>query len=455
MTTEETAQELFDTGRIALKLAGDTALLQSPDPAGPVVRSLPPGSLVTVREDAGPYLLVVSKDDDFGYIPDETLVEPVMWTPEIEQRARRERTTAVPAEAVAARALFDRVGTAPPLAAVVSTQPAAMAAADDGSFTPVAPPTPEERVLIYDRIGQNRRSTFILVTLFILFVGAFFTAVGIFASGYATGEFDLTLAIQTGIAAALIALGIGIIIYFTAPAAVIAISGAHEVSKEEETVLYRIVENLSIGSGLPMPHVWVIEDSATNAFATGRNPKGAHVAATRGLLDKLEKRELEAVMAHEMSHVGNYDTRLMTFVAVAVGMIALVADLLLRFTWYGSGGRSSNRDKGGGAAGAAIMLIALLFIVLSPIVASVIRLALSRQREYLADASGALLCRNPDALADALEKIAADPEPLEVANKATAHLYIENPMKGHESRLNNLFATHPPVAERIAILRAM
>ena len=198
----------------------------------------------------------------------------------------------------------------------------------------------------------------------------------------------------------------------------------HEVTKAEEPTLYRIVENLSIGSGLPMPKVWLIEDSAPNAFATGRNPQTAHVAATRGLLDKLEKRELEAVMAHEMSHVANYDIRLMTTVAVVVGLVALVADLMLRFTWYGSGGRSSNKDKGGGALGLIILVVALMFIVISPIIAAIMRMALSRQREYLADSSGALLCRNPDALADALEKIAADPEPLEAANKATAHLYI-------------------------------
>jgi heat shock protein HtpX len=243
--------------------------------------------------------------------------------------------------------------------------------------------------------------------------------------------------------------------YFTAPSAVIAISGAHEVTKEEEPVLYRIVENLSIGSGLPMPRVWVIEDSAPNAFATGRNPDNAHVAATRGLLDKLEKRELEGVMAHEMSHVGNYDIRLMTFLAVAVGLIALVADLLMRFTWYGAGARSSNRGKGGGGLGIIILIAAIVFIVVSPIVAGIIRLALSRQREYLADSSGALLCRNPDALADALEKISADREPLEVANKATAHLYIANPLKGHESFMNELFATHPSADDRIRILRAM
>jgi heat shock protein HtpX len=204
-----------------------------------------------------------------------------------------------------------------------------------------------------------------------------------------------------------------------------------------------------------MPHVWVIEDSAPNAFATGRNPKGAHVAATRGLLDKLKKRELEAVMAHEMSHVGNYDTRLMTFIAVAVGLVGLVSDVMLRFTYYGAGARSSNRGKGGGAIGLIILAVALMFIVISPIVAGIVRFAVSRQREYLADASGALLCRNPDALADALQKIAADPEPLEVANKATAHLYICNPLKGHESMLNNMFSTHPPVQERVALLRAM
>jgi heat shock protein HtpX len=332
-----------------------------------------------------------------------------------------------------------------------------MSAVNDEPFTPVAPPTPAERVLIYDRIGANRRSTFLLVGAFVLFVGALFAAIGVVGNYYVSvsGEFDLTRSVQIGVAAALFALGIGIILYFTAPTAVMSISGAHEVNKEQEPMLYRIVENLSIGSGLPMPRVWVIEDSAPNAFATGRNPRAAHVAATRGLLDKLKKRELEAVMAHEMSHVGNYDTRLMTFIAVAVGLIALVADLMLRFTYYGAGARSSNRGKGGGAIGLIILAVALLFIVISPIVAGVIRFAISRQREYLADASGALLCRNPDALADALEKIAADHEPLEAANKATAHLYICNPLKGHESMLNNMFSSHPPVQERVALLRAM
>jgi heat shock protein HtpX len=457
LTTEETAQGLVDQGRVAFRLIEPTPLLSEPKPGAPVTKELDKGALVTVRNDAGPFLYVITTDDVFGYIADGSLVVAMEWNPSVEQRTTPNERHVLPATSLdTARSLFDRVGSAPSLASVVAAeQSAGLAAVEDEPFTPAAPPTPEERILIYDRISENRRSSFVLVALFVIFTGAFFTAVGIVASSYGTGEFNPTLAIQTGVAAALFALGIGILLYFTAPTAVMSISGAHEVSKEDEPMLYRIVENLSIGSGLPMPRVWVIEDTAPNAFATGRNPKGAHVAATRGLLDKLKKRELEAVMAHEMSHVGNYDTRLMTFIAVAVGLIALAADLMLRFTYYGSGTRSSNRNKGGGALGLIILAVALFFIVVSPIVAGIIRFALSRQREYLADASGALLCRNPDALADALLKISADPEPLEVANKATAHLYICNPLKGHESKLNNLFATHPAIEERVKILRAM
>lgn len=316
---------------------------------------------------------------------------------------------------------------------------------------------PAERVLVYDRIGANKRSTFFLVVGFVLFTALFFAAIGVILSsfgGAAQGD-QARLSIQIGIAAAIIAAGVGILMYYAATATVLMISGAHEVTKQEEPELYRIVENLGIGSGLPMPKVWVIEDSAPNAFATGRNPQNAHVCATRGLLDKLDKNELEAVMAHEMSHVGNFDIRLMTTAAVVVGLVALVADLLLRFTWYGAGARSGNRQKGGGGIWLIILIVAIIFVLVSPIIASIMRLALSRQREYLADASGALLCRNPDALAGALEKISAGQEPLEAANKATAHLYIADPLKGHESFFNSLFSTHPPVQERIRRLRAM
>ena len=452
MEPEKTAQGLADEGRRGFRLTTETRLHESADAASGVKRVLGPGALVTVRDDAGPFLYVITAEDEFGYIADETPVTPLQWTPPVE---RAENPALAPAAAQPARRWMDDMDTwnTPAMAAVQARS----RSVEDDSFLPAAPPTPGERMLIYDRMGQNKRRTFILLVLFTLFLGAFFAAVGIFLGSYTTytGEIDLNISIRIGIAAALFALGIGVLMYYTAPSAVMAISGGHEVTKKEEPVLYRIVENLSIGSGLPMPRVWVIEDSAPNAFATGRSPEGAHVATTRGLLDKLEKRELEAVMAHEVSHVGNYDVRLMTFLAVAVGLIAMISDVLLRFTRFGAGVRVSNRGKGGGALALIIIVAALLMIVVTPIVAGIIRLALSRQREYLADASGALLCRNPDALADALEKISADPEPLEAANKATAHLYIANPLKGHESFLNGLFATHPPVEDRVRILRAM
>ncbi len=243
--------------------------------------------------------------------------------------------------------------------------------------------------------------------------------------------------------------------YYASSRITLGISGAHEVTKEQEPELYRTVENLCIGAGLPMPKVYVMEDGAPNAFATGRDPKHASVAVTRGLLQKLDHAELQGVIGHELSHVGNYDTRLMTLVVVLVGVAALVADFTLRLTLMGAGRRSSNRDKNGGAAVLIIYAIALVAAILAPIAAQMIQFAISRQREYLADASGALLTRDPEALARALEKIAADPEPLEEANKATAHLYISNPLREHKSFLNGLFDTHPPIQERVRLLRAM
>ena len=316
---------------------------------------------------------------------------------------------------------------------------------------------PRERVLVYDRIGANKRTTFLLLLGFIVFTALFATSLATIIASYSGVDVaeDPTTVIQVAAFSALIGTGVGIVMYFASTAVVLSITGGHEVTKQEEPDLYRTVENLSIGSGLPMPRVWVVEDDAPNAFATGRNPENAHVAATRGLLNKLDSNELEAVMAHEMSHVGNYDTRLLTTVAVVVGIVALVADLMLRFTFFGAGSRSNNKGKGGGGLGAILLVIAIVFLVISPIVATIMRLALSRQREYLADSCGALLSRNPGALASALEKIAADPVPLRDANKATASLYFENPLKEHGSFLNGLFNTHPPVEERIKILRAM
>ncbi|TAK69088.1 MAG: zinc metalloprotease HtpX [Dehalococcoidia bacterium] len=300
-----------------------------------------------------------------------------------------------------------------------------------------------EPTLVYDRIGTNKRQTWLMMLLFVVVAGGFATIIGLVVG--------LPIYAAPFIIAALVVYAL--FSYYASASVALAVSSAHPVTKEEEPDLYRVVENLSIGSGLPMPKVYVIEDSAPNAFATGRDPQHASVTATRGLLNKLDKSELEGVIAHEMSHVGNYDIRVMTITVVLVGIIALLADLFMRWTWFGAGSRSSNRDRGG--AFAALAILAIVLAILAPIAAQLIQLAISRQREYLADASGALLCRNPDALARALEKISADPEPLKEANKATAHLYFSNPLHDHSSFLNNLFSTHPPVAERIRLLRAM
>jgi heat shock protein HtpX len=298
-------------------------------------------------------------------------------------------------------------------------------------------------VLIYDRIAKNKRQTWLMMLLFVLILGTFVTVVG----------YVLGMPLEAA-PFAFAALGAyALFSYYASSRVALAVSQAQPVAKEQEPELYRIVENLSIGSGLPMPKVYVIEDEAPNAFATGRDPEHAAVAATRGLLNKLEKAELEGVIAHEMSHVGNYDIRVMTITVVLVGLIALLADFFIRWTWFGAGHRASNRQKGGAAG--LLIIAALAMAILAPVAATIIQLAISRQREYLADASGALLSRNPDALARALEKIAGDPNALEPANKATAHLYFSNPLSDHRSFMNNLFATHPPVEERIRLLRAM
>ncbi len=303
----------------------------------------------------------------------------------------------------------------------------------------------EEPVLVYDRVGQNRRNTFFLLVLFVALVAGTAIAVGII------------LGMPYPYAPVLIipVLIFAIFSYYSSSRVALVISQARPVTKEQEPELYRIVENLCIGSGLPMPEVYVIDDGSPNAFATGRDPQHAAIAVTTGLLEKLDKLELEGVIAHELSHIGNYDIRVMTIVVVLVGLVALMADFALRLTFFGAGRRRSSRGRGGGSAVLIIYAIALLGAILAPIAAQMIRFAISRQREYLADASAALLTRYPEGLARALEKISADPDPLEVANKATAHLYINNPLHEHKSFLNNLFTTHPPIAERVRLLRAM
>lgn len=240
--------------------------------------------------------------------------------------------------------------------------------------------------------------------------------------------------------------------YYYSDRMVMAISRAKQIKKSDNPVLFRTVENLCIASGLPAPKIYIIADSAPNAFATGRNPRHASIAFTTGILQKLDKLELEGVAAHELSHVGNYDTRLMTIVSILVGTIALLADFFLRMSFYSRGSRDDNKNN------AFFMVIGLIMALVAPIIATLIQLSISRKRELLADASAALLTRNPDALAEALLKISQDKEPLEVANKATAHLYIISPLKNHHDAIGwfaGLFNTHPPITERVKALRAM
>ncbi len=298
-------------------------------------------------------------------------------------------------------------------------------------------------MLVYNAIGKNKRASIFLIFVFLLII----IALGFLFARIYEDPSILVFAVGFSIFSALIS-------YYYSDKITLAISRAKEVDRQTAPDLYRLVENLAITAGLPTPKIYLIDDSAPNAFATGRDPKHAVICFTTGILGKLEKAELEGVAAHELSHIGNYDIRLMTLVVVLVGIVTLLADFMLR---WGFGRR--RRDNEGGGAG-IIALIGIVFALLSPLFATLIKLAVSRRREYLADASGALLTRYPEGLARALEKIAADHEPLEAANKATAHLYIVNPLKEHEGRdkvgwFANLFNTHPPIEERIRILRGM
>ena len=299
----------------------------------------------------------------------------------------------------------------------------------------------------YTQISSNRFKTWAIMLLF-----AFFITFVVYIFTNALGFKGPSALSFSGIA--LIIAGImNFFSYYYSDKMVMAISGAKQIQKKDNPTLFRTVENLCIASGLPMPKVYIIDDSAPNAFATGRDPKHASIAFTTGILDKLSKLELEGVAAHELSHVGNYDTRLMTIVSILVGSVALLADWFIRIIWWGGGDRDEDNSSN-----AIFMVVAIILAILAPIIATLIQLAISRKREFLADASGALLTRNPDELADALIKISNDKEPLEVANKATAHLYIVNPFKkGHKvlGTFASLFNTHPPIEERVKALRAM
>lgn len=290
---------------------------------------------------------------------------------------------------------------------------------------------------LYTQADSNTRKTWLLIAFFLVFV----ISLGwVFSQAMGSSNI-LVFAVVFSV---LMSVGS----YWYSDKMVLMMSNAHLVEHDDDPELYHIVENLCITAGLPTPKIYIIDDTAPNAFATGRDPEHAVVAVTTGILGKLERSELEGVLAHELSHVGNRDILLSTVVVVLVGVVALLADYFRNFLWWGGRGDSEERGSNG-----LIMIVAVLLSLLAPLFATLIQLAISRKREFLADADGALLTRYPEGLARALEKIAADTEPLEVANRATAHLYIVNPFKG--GGMSKLLSTHPPVEERIAALRGM
>lgn len=292
---------------------------------------------------------------------------------------------------------------------------------------------------MYEQIERNIRKSWVLLALFILLI----LGLGyVFGEAYALGYVGLA-------AAAVLAGGSAWASYYYSDRIVLSISRARPARHEEYPFLHNTVEGLALAAGLPPPRIYVIEDSAPNAFAAGRDPAHAVIAVTTGLLEKLNRLELEGVLAHEMAHIQHFDIRLSTLVVVLVGTVALLSD------WFWRSMRSGGRRRSRSGASGVLAAAALLLAVFAPIIASLIRLAISRQREYLADASGAMLSRYPEGLASALAKLDADPDPLEVANKATAHLYIVNPLKEWGGTLNAMFNTHPPIEERIRRLRSM
>src|SRR4051812_20696212 len=297
-----------------------------------------------------------------------------------------------------------------------------------------------------DRIVTNKRNSLLLIAGFLAFVAVFGYVIGYAWIGDPTRAlFGLVLAFVVGTIS-------GLATYYGGARIVLAASRAREITHDDAPVLFNVVEEMAIASGLPMPKVYIIEDSAPNAFATGRDPEHASVAVTSGLLDKLNRDELQGVIAHEMSHVGNFDIRYAMLVGILVGTTVLISDFFLRGLWFGGGRR---REDGGGQAQIIMTVLALVLAILAPIFARLLQLSISRQREYLADATAVSLTRNPKGLADALQKISEDREVLEVANRATAHLYIVNPIKKFEKGAKGLFSTHPPIEERIQILRSM
>ena len=292
---------------------------------------------------------------------------------------------------------------------------------------------------LYTQKDKNIRKTWILIFLFLIFI----IGLGWVFSYQFNSPIILIIAV-------IFSSLMSFTSYWYSDKIVLKISKAREIKKSDNPELYRLVENLCITAGLPLPKIYIIDEMSPNAFATGRDPEHAVVAVTKGLLEKLEKMELEGVLAHEISHIGNRDILLQTVVVILVGIVALLSDWFLRWSIFG--GRRRSNDAGG-RLGLIMVVIGLVLAILSPFIALLIQMAISRKREFLADANAGLLTRYPEGLARALEKISQDKTPLKVANKATAHMYIANPFKG--KRVRKIFMTHPPTEERVKILRGM
>jgi len=302
------------------------------------------------------------------------------------------------------------------------------------------------RTDFYREQARNTRESWLLAA-----------AVGLLLVALCAGLGGIYRSALLGVAAgAILSVGSGLLAYFAGDRAVLAVSGARKVTRGEFPVLTNVVEEMGLAAGLPVPALYLIEDSAPNAFATGRDPQHASLAVTRGLVDKLSREELQGVIAHEMGHIRNFDIRFSMMVGVLVGMIALLCDFFWRSMRYGGLGSTRSRRSGKGSGAVPLFgVLALLLAILAPLASKVLQMAVSRKRELLADASAVELTRNPLGLANALEKIDRDQEILEVANRATQHLYIVNPIKRCELHASALMSTHPPIESRIRILRSM
>lgn len=294
---------------------------------------------------------------------------------------------------------------------------------------------------MYNQIDSNKRKTTLLIAIFFAFV----IGIAYFIDYYYQMGYSLVIF-------AVIFVSISALVsFYKGDKIALASTGAKAIEKNDNPYVYRMVENLCITAGTPVPKVYIIDSPAMNAFATGRDPEHASIALTTGIISALKNEELEGVIAHELSHIKNYDIRLMTIVVVLVGTIAILSNWFFRARLFGGGSRDNNR--GGGQLQMVIMIVGLVLLILSPIIAELIKLTISRKREYLADASGALLTRYPEGLASALEKINASNVPLQTASAATSHLFISNPLKGKS--MSKLFSTHPPIEDRINKLRGM